>query len=146
LLSGPHLRFIDQGVCEFHQCALWDRNERIGFRVDRDNPANSRIVGAEELLPSDETFEAITVDSFAERAMHPIDLIKLDVEGGEMNVLRGAARSIKRDRPQLAVSLYHRRDDLLGIPEFCLSLNPEYTFTVSAHNATFVDIVLYASP
>lgn len=44
-----------------------------------------------------------------------VDLIKLDVEGAEKSALHGAEGTITRCRPNMAVSLYHRTDDLYSL-------------------------------
>ena len=47
-----------------------------------------------------------------------IDFIKLDVEGSEIESLEGAAESIKKYKPKLAISLYHKPNDIFEIIEF----------------------------
>ncbi|MBR5424759.1 MAG: FkbM family methyltransferase [Clostridia bacterium] len=66
----------------------------------------------------------VTVDALlsGERA----DLIKLDVEGEEMNALQGAARTIGTYKPKLIVSCYHRSEDLFALPELVFSLRRDY--------------------
>ena len=55
-----------------------------------------------------------------------VDLIKLDVEGDEKTALDGALSVISRDKPSLAVSLYHRTDDLFGLILYVHALLPEH--------------------
>jgi FkbM family methyltransferase len=148
LYQGDYINKMDITHCEFHQNVLWDREEKIGFRVDRANPANSTVIRESEFVGSgysDVSHDAISIDSFVAKNNIPVDLIKLDVEGSEMNVLNGARESILKYRPKLAISLYHRKEDLLGIPEFLLSLHKDYTFSISVNSPTFVDMVLYAA-
>lgn len=47
-----------------------------------------------------------------------ITFINLDIEGAELNVLQGATSIIQTQRPILAISLYHRAEDLVEIPRF----------------------------
>jgi hypothetical protein len=54
-----------------------------------------------------------------------IDFIKLDVEGAEMDKLRGAQQSIERFKPKLAISLYHKPDDLF---EIILHIKENFSF------------------
>ncbi len=54
------------------------------------------------------------------------DLIKLDVEGAEAEALLGAAETLRRYRPKLTVSCYHRSEDLFRLPETVLGLQPAY--------------------
>lgn len=148
LHNGEYFKKIDSQLCEFHQSVLWDCEEIIAFRVDRANPANSTVLREAELGgegASVKTHSAITVDTFLGKSGTPVDLIKLDVEGSEMNVLNGARDSILKWRPKMAISLYHRKEHLLEIPEFLLSLHKDYRFSISVNNPTFVDMVLYAS-
>lgn len=63
-----------------------------------------------------------TVDSLTNE--RKIDLIKLDVEGDELASLRGASEVILRDRPCLAISLYHKTDDIIEIPRYIDTLLP----------------------
>ncbi len=53
-----------------------------------------------------------TVDSLGV----PVDLIKLDVEGMEYEALEGARETMRKYSPSLAVSLYHRTEDLWKLP------------------------------
>ena len=46
----------------------------------------------------------------------PVSLIKMDVEGNEGEALRGAAGAIRRCRPALMISAYHRSEDLFALP------------------------------
>jgi FkbM family methyltransferase len=72
--------------------------------------------------------------------------IKFDVEGGEPDALRGLARTIREKAPVLAVSVYHRYDDLWAIPLYLLSLRPDYRFYLRAYSEEGMDTVLYALP
>lgn len=73
-----------------------------------------------------------------------VGFIKMDVEGHEINVLRGAERIIKEQHPILAVSLYHKRSDIWRIPIYLLSLNSSYYFYMRYYGAANGDTVLYA--
>ena len=53
-------------------------------------------------------------------ALHRIDFIKVDVEGMEPEVLRGATQTIRRFRPFLAVSAYHLPEHGTASPEYCM--------------------------
>ncbi|MBE6619891.1 MAG: FkbM family methyltransferase [Ruminococcaceae bacterium] len=59
-----------------------------------------------------------------------VDYIKYDVEGSEKEALEGSARTIREDKPDLLISLYHRTEDLheliLQVKEMC----PEYRLYV----------------
>ena len=71
------------------------------------------------LLPGHEHFAEICP---AER----IDLLKLDVEGDEMDALIGAAGTIRQSKPCLAVSVYHRTGDIFELPLRVLEMLPDF--------------------
>lgn len=74
------------------------------------------------------------------------DFIKLDVEGAEIPALRGARRLIEKYRPTLAISLYHRPDDLWAIPAVLDSICPGYRLFIRQHYFNSFESVLYAIP
>lgn len=71
---------------------------------------------------------------------------KMDVEGAEMNALKGAVKVIVRNRPKLAISIYHSNEELLAIPEYLHSSLVDYSFYVRHHSLNWQDTVLYAIP
>lgn len=76
-----------------------------------------------------ESVETITLDDYvARRSLDRVDVIKMDIEGAERLALRGAARTIARFKPRLAISLYHLEDDLLVLPKLILDANIDYRF------------------
>jgi FkbM family methyltransferase len=125
---------------------LWHSKEKVYLRIDNENPANSKILQIDDpnVKPTDLIKEATTIDEFANENKLKIDLIKLDVEGCELVALKGASRTISKYKPKLAISVYHKKEDLVEIPEFLLSLNANYRFSLSINNPSFIDVVLYA--
>ena len=73
-----------------------------------------------------------------------IGYIKMDVEGFEECVLRGAGRIIKTQHPALAISVYHKRADIWKLPELILDIYNDYRFYMRHYSATNGDTVLYA--
>lgn len=73
-----------------------------------------------------------------------VTFIKMDVEGYEMNALKGAADIIKKNRPKLAISAYHKANDLIEIPRYLKSLVSGYKFYFRLHKYGAIDAVLYA--
>ena len=83
-------------------------------------------------------------DVVREEGLNRVDCIKLDVEGGELDALRGAAATIRRFRPRLIICLYHRPEDLVTLPLFVKSLVPDYRLEVAHASCGFTDTILYA--
>ena len=57
---------------------------------------------------------------------YPIDYIKYDVEGSEMEAIMGSSKTIGTYAPELCVSLYHRSEDLFLLPMLVNHINPNY--------------------
>jgi FkbM family methyltransferase len=88
-----------------------------------------------------ETIKVDTIDNIT--CDEPVTYIKLDVEGAELNALKGAAATIKNYAPALGVSIYHRQRDLIDIPAFIDSICTEYKFYFRVHKKLAIDTVLY---
>lgn len=73
-----------------------------------------------------------------------VSFIKMDIEGAEMEALKGAAEVIKANKPGLAISIYHKPNDFYEIPLYIMALVPEYRLYVRHHSCFFADTVLYA--
>lgn len=88
----------------------------------------------------------VTLDSFARLKGVVPDFIKMDVEGYEMEVLKGARELIKEHSPSLAVSVYHRVEHLIDVPLFLKELNPSYKFYLKHYTQGYSETVLFAVP
>ena len=84
----------------------------------------------------------VKLDDFID--YHPT-LIKMDIEGAELDALAGATEIIKKYKPKLAICIYHLPFDFYNIPKFIKYLVPEYRFKVRQYIPGFYDTVLYAS-
>lgn len=76
-----------------------------------------------------------------------IDYIKFDVEGSEVSAIDGCLPIIRRDRPALLVSLYHRREDIFALPLRLAPLLDGYDFYLRRFRYIPAwDLNLYAIP
>jgi FkbM family methyltransferase len=73
----------------------------------------------------------------------PVTFIKADVEGMEMELLRGAQATIRRCRPKMALCIYHYPSDLYEVAEYVRGLVPEYKLSLRQHAPILGDYVLY---
>lgn len=76
----------------------------------------------------------------------PPTFVKMDVEGGEADALRGGAALIARHAPLLAVSAYHRPEDVWELVLLISSIRPGYRFHLRPYMDACFDTVLYAVP
>ena len=75
----------------------------------------------------------------------PFTLLKADIEGGEMDLLRGAEALIRCNKPKMALCIYHSPRDFAQIVEYVHELVPEYKMSVRNHYPNYQDTVLYTS-
>jgi FkbM family methyltransferase len=68
----------------------------------------------------DVPIEIRTLDSFALRA----DFLKIDTEGYEANILKGAAETIKKYKPAIVMSAYHKAGDKENLPKLLSGITP----------------------
>lgn len=113
---------------------LWSAPATLPFAVWHGTSA-SAVSGAGEVSVLAETIDQTAPDA---------TFIKLDVEGAELEALKGAAATIKRNRPKLAVCVYHKPEDLFEIPLFIKALVPEYRLYLRQHQPVACETVLYA--
>lgn len=78
-----------------------------------------------------ETVDGRSVDSILKG--NRATLIKYDVEGSEEAALRGSAETIRKYKPRLIVSLYHRTEDYITLPLLIHELNPAYKLYLRHH-------------
>ncbi len=79
----------------------------------------------------------------SEGTVQRVDFIKMDIEGHEMEALRGAEATIRKFRPKLAISIYHRPQDYIEIPDFIRSIDPGYRFFLQNYTISDGETVLY---
>ena len=71
----------------------------------------------------------VSLDEFVEKNGLPrVDFIKMDTEGYELKILKGAANTIRKFSPVMVMSAYHVPSDKTEIPKYVLSLNPRYQY------------------
>lgn len=128
---------------EIVERAVWDvAGERVGFAPAGRCTSLSLDGGptARRSVPT------ITLDDFVfERGIESLMFVKMDVEGAEPHVLRGASRSLGQFRPQLALAAYHRDDDLIELPRLIESFGLDYRFWLESFSALEDETVLFAA-
>lgn len=90
---------------------------------------NNKGRGAHESTSGKLEAEAVTIDTLIKKEELPENrqlVIKFDVEGNELKALCGASQTIKKYRPVMFVSCYHRSEDYFTLPLKVLEINPDY--------------------
>ncbi len=82
-----------------------------------------------------------TIDNICELGA---TFIKMDLEGGEYDALIGAEKTIRKCHPKLAISIYHKPEDIWELPDLILKIDPSYKFYLRHYSLHDAETVLYA--
>lgn len=118
-----------------HNIGLW--NEKATLKFDTGKGGKSKIDET-----STTTIEVNTMDKILND--EKVTFIKMDIEGAELNALKGAEKIILSNKPKLAISIYHKYEDLVDILMYIKSLVPEYKFYIRHYSNILVETILYA--
>ena len=77
-----------------------------------------------------------------------VDFIKVDAEGADLDALLGITQLIRRSSPVLAISIYHRPNDITEIPIAISNIldGLDYSYFIRQHMFNSFDSVFYAVP
>lgn len=121
---------------------LWNKSGIKMFYCD--NGPGSRV----SLTPfegHEDNVDTISIDDFVNKERLPkVDLIKMDIEGAEQNALKGAEQTLKRFKPELAISIYHNMDDFANVVHLINNLNLGYKFYLNHTTIYHEETVLFA--
>jgi FkbM family methyltransferase len=129
------------GNVKLYKKGLWSYDTVLKFDTNNKGPA-FRIV-SDAYSEAGVNIPVTALDNIVHD--ETVTLIKMDIEGSELEALKGCARTIKRDRPRLCICVYHKPEDIYVIPLYILSLVPDYKFYIRHHFLlTTAETVLYA--
>jgi FkbM family methyltransferase len=101
------------------ELGIWDEApeannfDRLEFNESLGKPDRTQSVGI------------TTIDQFA-KDLPAVNFIKIDAEGYEAKILKGAAETIKKYKPVIVMSAYHHKDDVHELPKLLNAILPGY--------------------
>ena len=108
----------------------------------------------EKLLPAERTrfrspipTQSVASDEFLPALQNPRQRefeARIKQLGSELAALQGGENVLRRDRPRLAISLYHRSEDFFAIPLWIDGLGCGYRFYLQHYSIHGEETVLYA--
>jgi len=120
---------------------LWSRE--TDFFVLDNGPASQ--VSDVKKEGFNEQVKSITIDQFSKnKKLTSIDFIKMDIEGAELDALKGGEDTLKTYKPKLAIALYHNSLDFESIPKYIDSLNLGYKFHLGHATPGLNETILFA--
>lgn len=134
MLEEERTTIIAKGVWKEEGCLFFNNMANASSAFSQ--TGNSLL----EVTSIDKTLEKINMNL-------PVTFIKMDVEGSELMALYGAEKSIVKYQPKLAICVYHKKEDLISIPQYLKSLEQygvKYKFLLRHHAQRQQETVLYA--
>lgn len=130
-----------------HRCfpmklGLYDKNATLRFLSTNQTVG----YGCKIENAGDVVINTTSIDNYCRENNIMPSFIKLDVEGVEKEVLVGAKEIIKKNKPKLAISLYHKYKDLWELPYLINQICSEYEFYLGHHRDNWFETILYAYP
>lgn len=119
---------------ELYNKGLWSCETELSFQETGNSCAR---VGEGAVVIRTASIDAVTEGE-------PVSFIKLDIEGAELEALRGAERTIRKHHPRLAICIYHKPEDIIEIPAYILSLYEGYKLYIRHYSLNVSETVLYA--
>ncbi len=122
---------LGSAVFEHINAAAWNEDETLTFyrRAGRNSSLTDTV--SEKTAGTPVEIAGRSVDSIL--GGEAATIIKYDVEGSEKQALLGSAETIRKYKPRLIVSLYHRTGDMTELPLLVKELNPSYKMYLRHH-------------
>lgn len=109
---------------EVHEAGIWSEIGELGFS-DSGGRQSTFIGAVKRVVP------VTTIDTVADG--RAVTLIKMDVEGAEMQALAGGKKTLQKFMPKLFVAAYHYDVDLFRLPLLLHELVPQYKIYLRKH-------------
>lgn len=110
---------VDAGVCEGNFALRYIEQAKKIYLIEADNywmealkrtfePYKDKVVFCNKFLSGRDNSKEITLDTLVEE---PIDFLKMDIEGAEVDALLGGKNVLSESKAQCAICSYHRQYD-----------------------------------
>lgn len=125
----------DKGRIECLNQGLFNKNGKVSFSTTSDRASLIESGGTSSI-------NVASIDSVLNGER--VSFIKMNIEGAEINALKGAQKSIKQWFPKMAISCYHRPSDLWQIPLLINKMSKKYNLYLRQHDGGVIESVCYA--
>jgi FkbM family methyltransferase len=135
---NPHLA----SRIRFYENPVYSQSDEELFVIG--NGPGTRVV-TESRDPSALKVKTLKIDDLVARGDLPrIDFIKMDIEGAELEALKGSECVLRQFKPKMAITVYHSFKDFWIIPRFLHSLGLNYRFYLRHFTTHAEETVLFA--
>ena len=126
--------------------ALGEKSGTATFSLGERNSCNSLVERPGYNYPDHIEVPVVTLDDYVRENNIEVGLIKVDIEGGEQLLLKGAVETIRTQHPILLISIYHSANDFFEIKPMIEKMCGKYTFRIvkPANPAIALETILLA--
>ena len=126
--------------------ALGEKSGTATFSLGERNSCNSLVERPGYNYPDHIEVPVISLDDYVRENNLEVGLIKVDIEGGEQLLLKGAVETICTQHPILLISIYHSANDFFEIKPMIEKMCDKYTFRIikPANSAIVIETILLA--
>lgn len=132
---------LTRGKFHLNRVALSDCSGSVSLEHSSFKTQSSLMKVGKGSLEKRTIVPTVDLDSYLDGA--PCTLIKVDVEGSERDLLRGASKTIVRHCPRIALSAYHFPSDVFELPRLVRSITDQYEVTLRHHSSQMLETVFY---
>ena len=118
---------------EYVPCAVSDQEQDLVFDENAGSASTVSELGTSVI-------KAVTIDSITQ---YSATFIKMDLEGWELNALKGAKGTISQNKPKLAIAVYHSSYDYLKLYNFIKEINPDYKVYLRHYTEGWSETIMF---
>lgn len=120
--SDPRVTVYPRGV--------WHEATTLRFWTYENSALDSAVMDKRtesHASPKQVSIDVTTIDRIVDELQLPrVDFVKMDIEGAERQALKGAARTISRFRPRMAIATENLPDDYVEVPKAVRGITEAY--------------------
>lgn len=121
--------------CDFYGCGVWSKGTILKFDARGDDGSCVSEEGEVEI-----EVKALDGTIFEEAPTY----IKMDIEGSEIEALKGCEKIIRQYKPKLAICIYHNPEDLFEIPIMIKEMCQDYKLFIRQYANSRFETICYA--
>lgn len=116
---------------ELYDVGLWNKKETLRFNNTLEMECHKIDTEGNIIIHVDTLDNYFIHDKTNIREIPTF--IKMDIEGAELEALKGGEQLIKQYAPKLAICVYHKLEDVIIITNWLKNINPKYTMYLRHH-------------
>lgn len=130
-------KFLSMNNVHGLNVALGDEDGYINMIGENDTASGVKLHSTENSV------RLVRLDDLVSSELPPPSFIKIDIEGAEIDALRGMIDTISKFKPDLAICVYHDPCHFIEVPELILSLVPEYKVRFRHYTESIYESVMF---